>query len=196
MRLSRSCAEVLAQPGVALELQRVGHLVQHDPEPQAVNRHPEPPRGRDYVPVEEEDLAWLIGRSRCEQRSRVVLSEHARREEPEQEPDLGRQGSAAQGPREVARARRGALHDGLHQVPEALDVEVDPLCPVGDPELPAARGALRELDPREPGEGIQGRPHGARVVEVARWYPLGAGGQRNGNSPGRAPGDHSRFPAK
>ena len=57
----RHLAEVSAQPGITLELQRVGHLVQHDPEPQPVYRHPEPSRRRDYVPVEEEDLAGLPG---------------------------------------------------------------------------------------------------------------------------------------
>ena len=52
--------EVIPEPGITLELQRVGHLVQHDPEPQSVYRNPDPAGGGDYVAVEEEHLARLL----------------------------------------------------------------------------------------------------------------------------------------
>src|SRR5215207_11657004 len=123
--------------------------MQHDPEPQPVDGHPEPSCGRDYVSVEEEDLTWLSGPPRCEQRSRIVLSQNPRGEEPEQESDWGGQRHTSDGPSKVAGAGCGTLHDGLHQPSEALDVEVDPLRPVCDPQLSAARRSLRQLDAGE-----------------------------------------------
>src|SRR4051812_22020829 len=115
----------------------MGRLVQHDPEPEAVHRHVEPARRRDYVPVEEEDLTRLSRLSSgClvgDERTRVVLAEDTSGEKAQEQPHLGRERRPSEGPREVARARRGTLDNRLQERPEALDVEVDPLCPISYP---------------------------------------------------------------
>ena len=185
-------AEVGAQPGITLELQGVGHLVQHDPEPETVHGHPDPARRRGYVPIEKEHLAGLAGPLSREQRPRIVLPEDPGREESEEKPDLRRERRAPDGPGQVIRASGGALQDRLHERSEALDVEVYPLRPAGYPQLASARRALRQLDPGEAAEGIYSPLDRPLVVEVAVRGLLRARGERHGYRPDRAPGDHFR----
>jgi hypothetical protein len=83
-----------------------------------------------------------------------------------------------------------ALQDRLHERPEALDVEVYPLGPAGDPQLAPARRALRQLDAGELAERIDRPLDRPLVVEVAVRGPLRARGERHGYRPDRAPGDH------
>jgi hypothetical protein len=77
--------EVVTQPRIALELERVGRLVQDDPQPQTVHRDPESARRRNDVPIEEENLARLTGLLRRplagDEWARVVLAQDASGEE-------------------------------------------------------------------------------------------------------------------
>ena len=78
--------EVRPQPGMRLELERVGRLVEGDPGPERVERHAQRLRGLPDVLLDEQQPAGrLLGRQQRE----VVLAEHARAHEPEQEARAG-----------------------------------------------------------------------------------------------------------
>ena len=79
-------AQVRPQPRVGLELERVGRLVERDPDPEVVERHAQgrgPWRGCS-PPRTAARPGALLGR----QQRDVVLAEHARAEVAEQEADL------------------------------------------------------------------------------------------------------------
>src|SRR5215212_8615453 len=121
---------------MALELQGVGGLVHDDPEPQAVHRNPQPPGRRDDVPVEEKDLARLPrplrGPLADDEGARIVLAQNAGGEEAQEEPHLSRERRPPEDPSHIAGARSDTSQDRLQKRPEALDVKIYPLGPVGD----------------------------------------------------------------
>ena len=67
--------EIRPEPGVRLELERVGRLVEGDPCPERNERHAEGPRRRPDVLLDEQEPAGhLLGR----QERKVVLAEDLR----------------------------------------------------------------------------------------------------------------------
>src|SRR5918998_5212348 len=181
---------------MGLELEGVGSLVQDDPEPQPVHRNPKPARRRDYVPIEEEDLtrlSRLLHRTFLagDEGTRVVLAEDAGGEEAQEQSYLGRERRRPEDPREVVRTCRRATEDRLQDRPEALDVEVDPLGPVGDPHRAFSAG--RYMYVGEVRERTERPLYRRRVIEIggpAR-NVLRARRERHGDVPGDAPGDHA-----
>ena len=159
--------EVRAQPGMALELERVGRLVEGDPRPERPDRDVEGPRRGPDVLLDEEKPAVLgLGR----QQGEVVLPQHPRAHEPEQEPDLAgrhpavgdhhrRRGEPATGADDLA--EEIALDPGDERA-ERRDVGPDPAGPVDD---------HRPLD--DPG---QGRPEGFGQPRHDDGHRLAVGG--------------------
>src|SRR5215203_373182 len=181
---------------MGLELESVGSLVQDDPEPQPVHRNPKPARRRDYVPIEEEDLtrlSRLLHRTLLagDEGTCVVLAEDAGGEEAQEQSYLGRERRRPEGPREVVRTCRRATEDRLQNRPEALDVEVDPLGPIGDPHRAFTAG--RYMYVGEVRERTERPLYRCRVIEIggpAR-NVLRPRSERHGDAPGDAPGDHA-----
>src|SRR3972149_454078 len=108
-RLPEPLGEVAAQPGVALELEGMGRLVEGDPRPERPDRDVEGPGGGPDVLLDEEEPAVLgLGREEGE----VVLAEDPGAHEPEEESDLAgrhpairddhrRRGDATPGPADL-----------------------------------------------------------------------------------------------
>ena len=152
---------------MGLELEGVGRLVEGDPGPERADRHAQRSRRRADVLLDEQEPA---GRGLHRQQRQVVLAEHARAHEPEQEPELA-VGHPAIGQRHRRLGQPAARRDHLveqvrlelaDQRRERADVGANPAGPIDH------RRALHDARQRRPQRGGERRDDPRHRVGVGR----------------------------
>ena len=134
-RLGDQRGEVVAQPWVRLELERVRGFVERDESPEAVERYSQ--RGCAGGDVGLDEVEAPTRQRGCSQEADVVLPEHLARQESDQEPKLLVADGAVPRQRLARRLRApgGLVEQHLHareERAEGGEVEVDPFEAVDD----------------------------------------------------------------